>query len=554
MSRPGRRPRFIIEARRPDATDQNPAYNPPVHQQHPRTAPEDGEMSDRADRERLLAARVDALADKPDFPAFSQQIEETLRVLGEQEVSAQQLAELVLRNYSLTLKVLRAANSFNFNRGGVPIFSVAQAIFRLGIARVRALVGGLLYFEHFHAKTGPVKELVLLSLVSANHAAGAATRVGSPPEEAYLAGMLRNLGEVLLACYFPDDYQRVVARALQTQGSGTEVCERELGFTYEDLGRAMIARWGMPTTVAATITTELPDTPRTAPRLLVVTALGHGLTTALYRGDARDARARLTLLVQKLGQPLGLSLEAVKAIADAAAADARRSFTRLNARPRDLAILDRSRAAFAPGAGSAPGAEATAGPAPDPAPAAEPVSGAAASGTGGFSASPTALFQQLTSEVDHMLDTRAGSDLHAVLLMVLEAVQRGGGFDRVVFALVTPDKQHVQGRLAIGSRSEPLKGLFSFPLSMQGGPIGVALARQQELILRADWELRPDEASLLAHFGARLIGLLPLVISGTLVGCLYFDRIASVESPSPDVEAGLRKLRDRAVSVLSRRR
>jgi HD-like signal output (HDOD) protein len=505
-------------------------------------------MPERADRARLVAARVEALADKPDFPAFSQQIEETLRVLGEGEVSAQQLAELVLRNYSLTLKVLRAANSFNFNRGGVPIFSVAQAIFRLGIARVRALVGGLLYFEHFHAKTGPVKELVLLSLVSANHAAGAATKVGSPPEEAYLAGMLRNLGEVLLACYFPDDYQRVVARALQTQGSGTEVCERELGFTYEDLGRAMIARWGMPATVASTITTELPDTPRTAPRLLVVTALGHGLTMALYRGDARDARARLTLLVQKLGQPLGLSLEAVKEIADAAAADARRSFTRLNARAKDLAILDRSRAAFAPGA------EATAAPASDPASAPEPVSGGAMPATSGLSASPAALFQQLTSEVDHMVDTRAGSDLHAVLLMVLEAVQRGGGFDRVLFALVTPDKQHVQGRLAIGSRSEPLKGLFSFPLSIQGGPIGIALARQQELILRADWELRPDEASLLAHFGARLIGLLPMVVSGTLVGCLYFDRIGSVDSPSPDVEAGLRKLRDRAVSVLSRRR
>jgi HD-like signal output (HDOD) protein len=515
------------------------------------TSPRSGDT-----RESLVAARVAALDDKPDFPAFSQQIEETIRVLGEEEVSAQRLAELVLRNYSLTLKVLRAANSFTFNRAGVPIFSVAQAIFRLGIERVRAIVGGLLYFEHFHARTGPVKELVLLSLVSANHAAGAAAKVGAPPEEAYLAGMLRNLGEVLLACYFPDDHQRIVAGAVQEQRSAAEVCEREFGFTFEDLGRAMVTRWGMPPAVAASITAEVPDAPRTAPRLLVLTALGHGLTTALYRGDARDARARLTLLVQKLGLPLGLSLEAVKEIADTAAAEARRTFTRLNVRSKELAILDRSKSAFTPAA-DAPGAPASAAPpsalpaarVADAPPAGPPLDAGATAGM-----PPTQLFQQLTSEVDHMLETRAGSDLHAVLLMVLEAVQRGGSFDRVLFALVTPDKQYVQGRLAIGSSSEPLRDLFSFPLSMRGGPIGIALARQQELVLRADWELRPEESALLAHFGARLIGVLPLIVSGVLVGCLYFDRLSSVGSLTPEVEGGLRKLRDRAVSVLSRRR
>ena len=307
-------------------------------------------MSDKATRDELVATRVAALADKPDFPAFSQQIEDALRVLGDEEVSAQKLAELVLRNYSLTLKVLRAANSFTFNRAGVPIFSVAQAIFRLGIARVRTLVSGLMYFEHFHARTGPVKELVLLSLVSANHAAGAASKIGSAPEEAYLCGMLRNLGEVLLACYFPDDYERVLTRAVRTQGSSAEACERELGFGFEDLGREMVSRWGMPPSVVSAITSELPDSPRTAPPTLVLTALGHGLTTALYRGDARDARARMTLLVQKLGMPLGLSLEAVKEIADAAATEARRTFARLNVRPKDLAILDRSKSRVHAGA------------------------------------------------------------------------------------------------------------------------------------------------------------------------------------------------------------
>jgi hypothetical protein len=289
---------------------------------------------------------------------------------------------------------------------------------------------------------------------------------------------------------------------------------------------------------------------------VVLAALAHGLTSALYRSDARDARARMTLLVQKLGPPLGLSAETVKEIADAAASEARRTFARLQVRSRDLAVLDRSKAALAAAFGPAkePAAVPPHAPAADPRAIAQPPAAPDAGADPLSGASQADLFQQLTTEVDHVIETRAGGDLHAVLLMVLEAVQRGGSFDRVLFGLVTPDKQRVQGRLAIGSRSEPLKELFAFPLSMQGGPIGVALARQQELLLRADWELRADEAALLAQFGVRLLGVLPLSVSGVLIGCLYFDRVGSSDPLSPDAEAGVRRLRDRAVSVLSRRR
>jgi HD-like signal output (HDOD) protein len=492
-------------------------------------------------RDERVAARVEEIASKPDFPAFSHQIAETLRVLGDEAVSAQQLAELVLRNYGLTLKVLRAANSFGANRAGVPIFSVAQAIFRLGVDRVRAIVGGLVFFEHFHAKTGPVKELVVLSLVTAHQAGGAATRIGHPrPEEAYLCGMLRNVGEILVACYFPQDFEDIRVRAAQPGASHADACQTVLGFQYEDLGRAMAAQWGMPSELGATMSSEPLESAGAAPPLVVLTALAHGLTSAVYRGDAREARSRVALLVQKLGLPLGLTGQAVKEIADAAAAEARRVFARMNARSKDVAVLDRARAAQAFGRDrETPAATEPAGP---PEPDAPP---------GG--ARP-ALFAELAREVDAVVESRAGGDLHAVLLMVLEAMQRGAGFDRVVFGLVSPDRRSIQGRLAIGPRSEPLKELFRVTLGLSGGPLGTALSRQQEIVLCADWELRPEETDLLRKFGARTLGVLPIVVQGVLVGCLYYDRVSASEPPAPDVEAGLRRLRDRAALVLGRRR
>ena len=59
---------------------------------------------------------------------------------------------------------------------------------------------GVVLLEHFRKHSPGLKELILLSLLTANHAREVADRVGYPKrEEAYLCGMFRNLGEVLVA-------------------------------------------------------------------------------------------------------------------------------------------------------------------------------------------------------------------------------------------------------------------------------------------------------------------------------------------------------------------
>ena len=487
-------------------------------------------MDADAERDALVAARVALIAGKPDFPAFSHQIAETLQVLADEDVSVQQLGELVLRNYVLTVKVLRAANSFGVNRAGTPIFSVGQAIFRLGVERVRAIVSALVFFEHFHAKTGPVRELVLLSLVTAQQAADAAGRVGyARPEEAYLCGMLRNLGEILIACYFPDDYARIRTAAAQPATSATVAVTDVLGFSYDDLGRAVAARWGIPPVVGASMAST--NVQMSTDPLGALTTFAHELTSAVYRGDLAGARARVGLVTQKQGLPIGLTEQAVKEIAEHAAAEIRRTFARLHASTKDLAVLSRMAQAF--------GRETA------PAPAATAVD---------HDGDSQALLARLERDVDEALESPARRDLQTVLLLVLEAMQRGAGLDRVLFALVTADRRRVEGRLAIGADADALKDRFSVALGRGGGPLGIALERRQDFMLRSDWDLSQEERAELTRLGARMCGALPIVVQSRLVGCLYFDRTSSIDAFTPDVEASLRRLRDRATLVMSRPR
>ena len=484
--------------------------------------------------EERLELCVNQILEKPDFPAFSEQIRETMALLEDEEVSARALGNVVMRNYGLTLKVLQVANAFANNRTGVPVFSVEHAIFRLGVGRVRALAGGLVFFEHFRGLNEAVKELVLLSLVTANQAESAAEKVGHrEPEEAYLCGMLRNVGEILIASYFPEQLQRVRAETSAQGVAVTQVCRSVLGFTYDELGMAMVGRWNMPAEVGAAMTPDIEGRGSDARRVVTLAQLAHALTGAIYRSPAAlESRARVALVVQKFGAGLGISSDSLEKIAAKAATEARNALTQCKVSPRDLTILDKSRAAQAFGK---------------------------AAGSGTTSRAPDATTNphtvaQLEREIDDMVrENTRPAELQAILLKILEAIQRGAGFDRALFALVSPERDCVQGRLAIGNGSDELKTKFTIPLGLTGGPIGIALARQQEVSLRADWELQPTEVIQLMQLGARMLCVLPLAANGQLIGCLYYDQVESVNGPTTAVEAALHRLRDRTVQVLRRK-
>lgn len=107
---------------------------------------------------------------------------------------------------------------------------------------VRQLVGSLLLFKNYSRKSPELMELMLLSLLTANHAHAAATRLQlQDPDEAHLCGMFRNLGEVLIAGHFPEDYQRIRARIRDDDRSDPAAVKMVLGFPYIDLGAGR--RW-----------------------------------------------------------------------------------------------------------------------------------------------------------------------------------------------------------------------------------------------------------------------------------------------------------------------
>jgi HD-like signal output (HDOD) protein len=481
----------------------------------------------RAERLEACLCRIEA---SEDFPVLSQQIHDLMAVLGNEDASVQQLANVVLKDYSLTLKVIRAANSFHYNRSGRPILSATHAMVLLGVQAVRNIVSGLVLFDHYQRQSPGLKQLMLLSLLTASHAKEAADRAGvSGEEESYLCGMFRNLGEVLVASHLPGEYAAILREMRERACPDREAAMRVLGFDYDDLAVAMAARWNLPPQVTRVI--EAGESPHAGTEQVV--AFGHALTGAVYRRDASTSAAGTLAVFQRFGPMLGLPQDDLRAILDVAIAETQSTFRSMGLAIDDLRLRRQMRAAL--GDDEVPARKDAAVGAADP----PPIRHAPAS---------------LADEIEAELASGSGHDVNRMLLMALEAVLRTRGFDRVLFALVSPDRGELVGRVALGPDAEALVDRFRFPLGVKGGPLGTAIARRQELSISSAWELRPDEEAWLSSLGALVAGAVPVLVRDVLVGCLYFDRLGTDVPPPERALAMVRRMRDGIARAMDARR
>jgi HD-like signal output (HDOD) protein len=538
----------------------------------------------QADDRSALDVRMRMILAEADFPAISKDALDALKHMPEDDASIQRLANIVLREYALTLKVLRTANSAYYRRSDKTIQSATHAMLLLGARTVRHLAASLLVFEHYRKRSPGLKELMLLSLLTANHAREVAMRRGLPdPEEAHLCGMFRNLGEVLIAGYFPKDYARILQH-LETKNRGEAIAAFEvLGFRFEDLGEAMARHWGMPESVMIGIRA---DGPLASSDIGVITSFAHELTAAVYRREVDAKRDGVAEVLTRYARRLNLTREEVAAMLEHALSETKEVFTSAKVSVDDLKLRRLQKAAIEQiGAWGAPSLTATLrGSLAAPPPAASgapgaPVSAArqtpprgAASTTGqASSASPpdatsdasaeaaaaaaalARVREELLAEVIRVAAPASGEDLNRVLLMVLEAILRGGPFDRVVFCMLTPDRNGVKARYGLGAGVEPLLERFTFDLSPREGPIAVALLRRQSLYVPVERDFSAQELRFAQGLGASSFGVFPVVVGTRLVGGVYCDRPWNSRHPDRATLAYVRRLCEGAVKGIEQR-
>ncbi len=488
-----------------------------------------GEES-KTDKLSEFLAEIAGLAE---FPALSRSIEQVLLKVDE-EASLQHITNVILKDYSLTLRILRTANSSLYNRSGRHIRSISHAVTLLGVEAVREMATGVVLLEHFRKHSPGLKELILLSLLTANHAREVADRVGYPKrEEAYLCGMFRNLGEVLVACYHPRGYAAVLLRVQEDRIPVAQACSEVLGFDYDRAGRAVAEQWRIPESVRECMNDRvlrLRRVPSTeSERLAAITHFAHKLTTAVYRRDANAARASVNLLLDSLGPMLGLAHNDVKAIVGRALGETGEVFQAMNVPMDHLRLKRQTEAAL------------------------EQIDEEQSHEVGLENETETETFATLLRDVTTQVDRGSPDDLGAITMMVMEAIYRGGPFDHVLFALLDETGHRLAGIIGFGESIDKLVQNFNFPVTGSSGPVAMAVLKQTDVFVAGPRDRRFEGTRFSQVVGEPLYGLMPLVAGGTVAGCLYFDRREPKNFDAAAL-ASLGALRDQLSRALTRSR
>ncbi len=189
------------------------------------------------------------MSHKKDFPAFSRTISILNKASNSETESLSTVSNAILKDISLTNKVLRIVNSAYYSRGGSKISTISRAVVMLGINPVKSLAVSLMLFEHLQNKlqANQLMEDAVTSLFSAIMANDLAnSNKVKEHEEAFLCALLQQLGKLLVRFYLHEESQAIDKQVEQNKQEENTAALKVLGTSYHTLGIAVAKEWGFP--------------------------------------------------------------------------------------------------------------------------------------------------------------------------------------------------------------------------------------------------------------------------------------------------------------------
>jgi putative nucleotidyltransferase with HDIG domain len=173
-----------------------------------------------------------------------------LKEVDRPDVGIGTLAALICLDQALAALVLQASNSaaLGYSR---KCFTVYDAIMHVGLSRLKTILLTSSATDMMKRSLGGYRlgegELWHHSLVTAVAAEWLAQALHYPnPEEAYVSGLLHDMGKLMLDQYVLKDYSTIVYYVQQYQLPLWQVEEKLLGVEHARVGGLMAERWNFP--------------------------------------------------------------------------------------------------------------------------------------------------------------------------------------------------------------------------------------------------------------------------------------------------------------------
>jgi len=249
----------------------------------------------------------------PSLPAV---VLELLSSLDQENVNLDTLARKISLDQALTAKTLRLANS-SFYGMQRQVTTIGEAIAVLGIQTVRNLATTAALIGSFPGDTSNAFDFITFwrhAIGTALCARSLAAQLGLNPEQAYIAGLLHDIGRLVLATQFTSHYAAMAGPDGVNTADITQAERAVLGLDHAMVGEALARHWKFPDLIQQAIAQHhapeaqhTHDIPALARVIHVANALAHALDVPTGQDSALPHLPHLPRFEVTTREHLGLN-------------------------------------------------------------------------------------------------------------------------------------------------------------------------------------------------------------------------------------------------------
>jgi HD-like signal output (HDOD) protein len=467
--------------------------------------------------EKTMARISEGMKRLGDLPIFSTTINKIRRMSSDPDSDAMGVAKEVLKDANLSAKLLRLGNSAYYNRGVGKISVVSRAVIVLGFDTVKNLSLTVKLIESFQNANPSVgmDKMLVKSYLAAGFVRDIADKCGVKDiEESYVCALLHNLGEITVAYVLPDEYLHILELVKEDGLSRSQAEHAVLGTSISRISQELASSWEFPPNVVNTMAPSPSDIIRPKNNRVSfngsITALAHQLLDNLYTDakDNDDLTDTLEMISKvtglndgmvenylnesfrmscSLATEYGLNKKLLQPQLGSGEGTLRNKWARqfsYYASKDDqsdevnpvVSATARSPFAKPPPADNGTGESHR----QDSVIAMDIPQTAVGVGTATQHSDPR-LQLEIIQEITDLITKSAR--LSEVFVKVLDGLNRGAGFERVLLCLVTPDRRHYVGRMAVGGDRDTLRQYFSFAINPSSDLFSQTLRDGGELLV-----------------------------------------------------------------------
>ena len=202
-----------------------------------------------------LQILISEMGDLPSIPSVYQEI---VAAVQDPEGSLGDVSAIISKDLAMTTKILQLVNSAFFGVAS-PVTTIERAVSYLGLDTIGALVLGQGVFSSMPCEKirgFDMEELWFRSTRTAELAKAIAVSEGlasRDTEEAFLAGLLCDVGHLILASKKPQEYAELLRRIESGEQSATSLEVELFAATHGAVGAYLVGLWGLPDSIVEAV-------------------------------------------------------------------------------------------------------------------------------------------------------------------------------------------------------------------------------------------------------------------------------------------------------------